>query len=1058
LKKRYFIVLVCSIILFLGVEVRAVDLSYKNVCGSNSGIAGDGSCLDQNLKSTSTLTPGTDPEPLEKPSIDAVILLDTSGSMQYPGYSDKSKIVGVNDILKNIAIQIFNINADSTIKVCPFNDSCKTYDSGDEFYQLSGGNLWGYTKIQENYKRAYNELKDNHGFSNTNEGICENNKSIPMVFLITDGYANRYSFDYAIHETEVDYYGNYISAKTFYWTLRTLEQLKEEICGVKIITFGVGMNPNDALAKYVLDPSEINYKNLTEDSYNISTEAQTLKGIVGEPGDSYTGYEFVASLVDSADYGLFKGSYDYTGKSYDGENKTILGKTNTDRSRITFTFGNNNEGLTDEFKKEWRRKEEQQDYEDTLKEMNGIISQIQAINDEEEIIDDEGDTQNRNRHYAFRFVIPIKKYDLFVTTDSEDNDKLKKNIRANIYKSLVIRVQTTDDEWKVVCGESDVCSKNNDIRLIRMAGYGNDSGSPYLLFGWQYNSTFFSDTLQGKNVKAVRFVFRAGKFENIEKHKDKNEKKYYRLRTNKGTAIKNNFRTFTIGDLNAAKSINNTGGKSATYAEHLFKRDGENKIVTASFLGSSFEIKKYIDVEGWSNIPTNVEKKVPVYEHSLCSPATSINLGDLYVRTESLKQVGADYYARNLNNGTIEATTTTCAKVTVNIPVIVTTDSDIKFGKPGGSQIYAGGGFPLGNTTLTNNVYWYYQWVSANNKAAFKLNYWLAYRFGAVERRSPYVDTDYKDLNDITLYTDASCNSPINDSGLEERVWNQVKSKIYDNKNSTLNGVITSIDSNATSDFGNFDSPLNMTVNSDESKVTSSKVASSIVNITTIGNKTSIVNVTKNPLTLNYTLSLKNAAIDPTTAKVTYPYSDGSGLVDGGNKYYVPLKFPDNGKVQVKTYSSIFSSVRGVDITYNISCPISVKQILYDCPSGDCTNKKTEVKYIYRPIDVENPFPKTSDRTQIPDNWKVWWDNNIVRERLKNSYKNYPNNPLYRVVLNDVTMKEINDNSSSYVSWSSMSANGASSFVNDPKIFEKHANNRSYCGLGIWESSCDELR
>lgn len=90
-------------------------------------------------------------------------------------------------------------------------------------------------------------------------------------------------------------------------------------------------------------------------------------------------------------------------------------------------------------------------------------------------------------------------------------------------------------------------------------------------------------------------------------------------------------------------------------------------------------------------------------------------------------------------------------------------------------------------------------------------------------------------------------------------------------------------------------------------------------------------------------------------------------------------------------------------------------------------NKKIIYNFIYRPIDISNPFPNRNAGI----NWFEWWSIQKNRNDLKDTYKNEPQ---YSIVLDNQKISEIKkDNSNStngYFDWDTLK-NGESTFVNE---------------------------
>lgn len=101
------------------------------------------------------------------------------------------------------------------------------------------------------------------------------------------------------------------------------------------------------------------------------------------------------------------------------------------------------------------------------------------------------------------------------------------------------------------------------------------------------------------------------------------------------------------------------------------------------------------------------------------------------------------------------------------------------------------------------------------------------------------------------------------------------------------------------------------------------------------------------------------------------------------------------------------------------SCDVEVEKRLYDGKN----------KYIYRPIDISNPFP--NDRN-AGVNWYEWWNKSYNKDRLKNSYNEYTSLQ-YKIELNPSSIKDIKDSTiiGDYYDWDEKDLNNDNDFIND---------------------------
>ena len=71
--------------------------------------------------------------------------------------------------------------------------------------------------------------------------------------------------------------------------------------------------------------------------------------------------------------------------------------------------------------------------------------------------------------------------------------------------------------------------------------------------------------------------------------------------------------------------------------------------------------------------------------------------------------------------------------------------------------------------------------------------------------------------------------------------------------------------------------------------------------------------------------------------------------------------------------------------TIDTSCSLKVTNRIYEPPSGGKENGKVKYKFIYRPINLNNPFPN-----RFPGvNWYTWYiaERNKDKKTLEDSYK-----------------------------------------------------------------------
>lgn len=205
-----------------------------------------------------------------------------------------------------------------------------------------------------------------------------------------------------------------------------------------------------------------------------------------------------------------------------------------------------------------------------------------------------------------------------------------------------------------------------------------------------------------------------------------------------------------------------------------------------------------------------------------------------------------------------------------------------------------------------------------------------------------------------------------------------------------------------------------------------------------------------NTLTTMCIVYLPNSVVEEYTGKVTYKQGDNLGL---NNKYYTPIDWDSNKKYEiVATISGMDrlkeSSVKADskdknkvwtgtwEYTFNGSkdnCDINLYP-LYGQPTGGKKNLK--YTFIYRPIDLNNPFPNRNPGM----NWYDWYNIERNKERLESSY----NREQYSITLDSQKTSEIKKynkdelNKGGYFDWKTIE-NGQSSFID--KYFDKKRDN-----------------
>ena len=182
------------------------------------------------------------------------------------------------------------------------------------------------------------------------------------------------------------------------------------------------------------------------------------------------------------------------------------------------------------------------------------------------------------------------------------------------------------------------------------------------------------------------------------------------------------------------------------------------------------------------------------------------------------------------------------------------------------------------------------------------------------------------------------------------------------------------------------------------------------------------------------------------------------------NHYFVSVLFPDGGKFPIVYNNQYLSFIKDINWYLNGNCSITVKNYVYDCKGSSC-----DPKFRYRPIDLQEPFPKNSaGNRNIPKNWSSWWNNSAGDYRNQKRVRNtYNNGVFYSIDLihgSNTNGKKIAIGDTSifndmyYNSWINITNTGKSTFITEG-IYNKIASENSYCPNGYASSSgtgCDQ--
>lgn len=164
-------------------------------------------------------------------------------------------------------------------------------------------------------------------------------------------------------------------------------------------------------------------------------------------------------------------------------------------------------------------------------------------------------------------------------------------------------------------------------------------------------------------------------------------------------------------------------------------------------------------------------------------------------------------------------------------------------------------------------------------------------------------------------------------------------------------------------------------------------------------------------VTTTCTFLLPESIVELGTGKVTYKNSLGQGI---NNEYYTPITYTGELSLEAEIKNiGVLKEVDGWTNNWTLkydgenddSCKVNVTSRLYK------PNQKNEYAFIYRPIDINNPFPNRNAGV----NWYDWYSIPANKERLKSSYSKEE----YQVILDNQSVskiKEYNKNNN-YLDW-----------------------------------------
>jgi len=206
--------------------------------------------------------------------------------------------------------------------------------------------------------------------------------------------------------------------------------------------------------------------------------------------------------------------------------------------------------------------------------------------------------------------------------------------------------------------------------------------------------------------------------------------------------------------------------------------------------------------------------------------------------------------------------------------------------------------------------------------------------------------------------------------------------------------------------------------------------------------------------------------------------------------YYVSMRYcytkNNGGKYRFNIYSEEDLNLSNLKVAINkeqtdspkfsiktnnksATCYINVRNYFYECdedinggssPSTTITGSQWgdgKFKFVYRSIDINDPFPTISDirdYKKYPDNWGKYLEEIKSLDRVKNSYS--ADKMEYRTIeLTSEKLKNLRkDLNVNYTSWDNISNDGTSSFVNGNYFKDI---NRHHSKLGEFNEGADKL-
>lgn len=180
------------------------------------------------------------------------------------------------------------------------------------------------------------------------------------------------------------------------------------------------------------------------------------------------------------------------------------------------------------------------------------------------------------------------------------------------------------------------------------------------------------------------------------------------------------------------------------------------------------------------------------------------------------------------------------------------------------------------------------------------------------------------------------------------------------------------------------------------------------------------------------TILLPEAEVELGTGKVNYKNNEGKGI---NNEYYTPIKYTGNLSLEatiknIGVLEYVDNWTKNWTLTYDgekdKTCQVNVNSRLYK------PEKNNEYAFIYRPIDLNNPFPNRNAGV----NWYDWYSVPYNKNRLKSSYDKIE----YTAELDNQVVSKIKEynKKNNYLDWRGISETGKSKFIETNDFMKTH--------------------